>query len=69
MTEITHEFMCPSCGENGLITFADIMDRFNCPAECGASFLHYHDGADWKIRCVVQPVFESPQGTSEAAHD
>lgn len=61
--ETTSKFHCPSCGEEGLITLPDEMMRFNCPAECGAGFLHYRGQAGWMTRCVVQPVFRSPQAS------
>jgi predicted RNA-binding Zn-ribbon protein involved in translation (DUF1610 family) len=57
MSEITRKFHCPACGEEGEITLPKEMMRFNCPAECGAGFLHYHAQAGWAIRCVIKPVF------------
>ncbi|MHB1208050.1 MAG: hypothetical protein ACYCZX_20975 [Rhodospirillaceae bacterium] len=52
-----HQFKCPACDEEGVITLPDELTRFNCPAECGASFLKYKALAGWGIRCVVKPVF------------
>lgn len=60
MKERASKFECPACGESGIITLPEEMTRFDCPGECGASFLKYQgDGGVWHIRCVVRPVFES----------
>lgn len=65
MNETKHAFECPACGEQGEITLPDEMMRFDCPADCGASFLKYPDPPGWLIRCVVRPYFqekETPHG-------
>jgi len=41
------------------------MTRFDCPADCGASFLKYKALAGWAIRCVVQPVFATTDATPD----
>lgn len=54
-----YDFECPACGENGHIGL-NIKDQgqFPCPDQCGASFLEYQSEDGWRIRCVVQPVFQ-----------
>lgn len=62
----THGFRCPTCGEHGEIELPDKFTRFDCPAECGAGFVKYAGSVGWSIKCVVRPVFQSPQGSEEA---
>lgn len=61
MTERDHHFKCPACDEEGTITLPEEFVRFDCPAQCGASFVKYRGTVGWAIRCVVQPVFSEPQ--------
>ena len=60
----THGFRCPACGEHGEIELPDTLTRFDCPGECGAGFLKYSGTVGWSIKCVVRPVFRSPQETA-----
>jgi predicted RNA-binding Zn-ribbon protein involved in translation (DUF1610 family) len=55
--ERDHNFHCPACDEQGVITLPDEFTTFNCPAECGARFVKYKGMVGWSIRCVVRPVF------------
>lgn len=54
-----YHFACPSCGEHGDLGLDENdIGTFQCPAECGATFLEYKALTNWCLRCVVQPVYE-----------
>jgi hypothetical protein len=56
-----YDFECPACSEAGEIGLPiDTRGRFGCPAGCGAVFVEYKALCDWRIRCVVQPVYAEP---------
>lgn len=60
-----YAFECPACGEKGNIGLdPKESGTFPCPAECGAGFLEYQDGAAWKIRCVILPHFVRQGGAA-----
>lgn len=61
MSDRKHAFHCPACDEQGEFELPDEFVRFECPADCGAGFVKYRGQAGWAIRCVVQPMFRSPQ--------
>jgi hypothetical protein len=57
---ITHKFQCPSCDEAGEIKLPVSFERFDCPADCGASFVHYEERhGKWRINCVM-PIRLTP---------
>lgn len=53
-------FVCEGCGEAGEITIphAKGMGQFNCPEECGASYIRWNDPIKGQpaLQCVVCPV-------------
>jgi hypothetical protein len=57
MADPKHAFHCPACDEQGEFELPDEFVQFDCPTECGASFVKYRGQAGWAIRCVVRPVF------------
>lgn len=57
MKERDHNFKCPACDEEGIITLPDCFMTFACPGKCGAIFVKYDGMVGWAIKCVVQPVF------------
>ena len=54
------DFKC-SCGEEGVLSL-DAGDRrpFACPAGCGAVWIEWFYRGKWRLKCVVQPVYDQP---------
>lgn len=54
-------FVCEGCGEAGDlgIARAEGMMQFDCPSQCGASYIRWNDPikARPSLKCVVCPVF------------
>jgi hypothetical protein len=61
MSEREHNFKCPACDEEGVITLPDHFLTFGCLGDCGATFAKYQGQTGWSIRCVVEPVFAKSQ--------
>jgi hypothetical protein len=58
--EISFHFVCDGCGAEGDLTLAkaDGHKSFGCPEGCGATYVPWKYLGEWKLECVVCPIFE-----------
>lgn len=55
-----YDYCCEGCGALGHLEVPSKIRQFNCPANCGASYVQWHPPEQIAaLMCVVCPVFET----------
>lgn len=60
---IVFNFVCEGCGAEGELQLdkSDGMKSFGCPEGCGATYVPWKYEGQWRLECVVCPIFEDKE--------
>jgi hypothetical protein len=58
---VMYDFVCEGCGAEGRLGVPIDQHKkpFGCPEDCGATYIQWKHEGQFRLTCVVCPIFEN----------